>query len=148
MLYNNPELTLRISSFHTCDNSCDQSRPFLRTDIAHPQGWNATRMLDPLLRQCDVAFIPAYCTAHYHRKSPTLSKRSSMFAPQQRGMRLVPLFIVRRAHTAHFHRRIIYTTYSCNPLANRSDNNVPLLSSFFTVRLSRNARLAFTFGRN
>lgn len=53
-----------------------------------------------------------------------------MFAPQQRGMRLVPLFIVRRAHTKHFHRRINCTTYSCNPLANKNDN---ISLSFFLL---------------
>lgn len=65
-----------------------------------------------------------------------------MFAPQQRGMRLVPLFIERRPHVSHLHSRIICTTYSCNPLASNIGNTS--LTLFFTVRLSRNARFAFT----
>jgi hypothetical protein len=81
--------------------------PFTRTDVAHPKSRNTTRVLAPLLGQYHVGFIPANCTAHFHGKSsPDLAIRV-IGCPQHRGMRLVPLFMLRRAQLLQLHCRII-----------------------------------------
>jgi len=81
--------------------------PFTRAEVAHPQAWDTTRVLVPLLGQYHVDFIPANCTAHFHGKSsPDLAIRV-IGCPQHRGMRLVPLFMLRRAQLLQLHCRII-----------------------------------------
>ena len=81
--------------------------PQPRTDVAHPKSWYATRILAPLLGQYHVAFIPATGATHLHGKSsPDLTMRV-IGCPQHRGMRLVPLFMLRRAQLLQLHCRII-----------------------------------------
>ena len=90
-----------------------QSFPSPLTDVAHPQGGNATRVLGPLHRQYDDVLIPTNCTAHFHGKTSPLRSTRYIAAPQQRGMRLVPLFILRRAQFVQLHIRIIATPPVC-----------------------------------